>query len=46
MKTLIASLDGQVMIRVQGRGEEARTLGEALAREALQQGAEEVLAHG
>ncbi len=46
MEALLASLDGQVMIRVQGRGNEARQLGEDLAREALHQGAEEVLAHG
>lgn len=46
MEGLIASLDGQMMIRVQGRGETAEALGEALAREALHQGAEEVLAHG
>lgn len=46
MQALIASLDGQMMIRVQGRGDEARQLGQDLAREALHQGAEEVLAHG
>ncbi len=46
MEALIASLDGQVMIRVRGRGDDARQLGEDLAREALHQGAEEVLAHG
>ncbi len=46
MDALIASLDGQTMIRVQGRGEEAHALGEALAQQALQQGAGEVLAYG
>ncbi len=46
MEALIASLDGQMMIRVRGRGDDARQLGEDLAREALHQGAEEVLAHG
>ena len=46
MDALIASLDGQMMIRVRGRGNEARQLGEDLAQEALHQGAEEVLAHG
>ena len=46
MEALIASLDGQVMIRVRGRGDDACQLGEDLAREALHQGAEEVLAHG
>ena len=46
MEGLIASLDGQVMIRVKGRGEDARRLGDELAQEALHQGAEEVLAHG
>ena len=46
MEALIASLDGQVMIRVRGRGDDARQLGEDLAREALHQGAEEVLEHG
>ena len=46
MEALIASPDGQVMIRVQGRGRQADQLGIDLAQEALQQGAEEVLAHG
>ena len=46
MEALIASLDGQMMIRVRGRGDDARQLGEDLAREALHQGAEEVLEHG
>ncbi len=46
MEALIVSLDGQMLIRVQGRGNEACPLGEALAQEALHQGAEEVLAHG
>ena len=46
LEALITSLDGQVIIRVQGQGDDARQLGIDLAQQALQQGAEEVLAHG
>ena len=45
MEALIASPDGQMIIRVQGQGRDANQLGADLAEEALQQGAEEVLVH-
>jgi hydroxymethylbilane synthase len=41
---LVASIDGQRVIRVQGSGEDAAALGERLARQALQQGAGDLLA--
>lgn len=45
MNALIVSLDGQMVIRVQGVGTDAQQLGRELAKEALGQGAQEMLAH-
>lgn len=45
MNALIVSLDGQRVIRVQGVGTDAQQLGRELAKEALGQGAQEMLAH-
>jgi len=45
MNALIVSLDGQMVIRVQGVGTDAQQLGRELAEEALGQGAQEMLAH-
>lgn len=45
MNALIVSLDGQRVIRVQGVGTDAQQLGRVLAKEALGQGAQEMLAH-
>ncbi len=43
MQGLVASLDGRRMIKVTGTGEHAQELGENLAKEALAQGAAEML---
>jgi len=43
MRGLVASTDGRHVIRVEGTGEKAEQLGARLAREALRQGAAEVL---
>lgn len=45
MNAMIVSLDGQMVIRVQGVGTDAQQLGRELAKEALGQGAQEMLAH-
>ncbi len=45
MNAMIVSLDGQMVIRVQGVGTDAQQLGRELAEEALGQGAQEMLAH-
>lgn len=45
MNALIVSLDGQRVIRVQGVGTDAQQLGRELAKEALGQGAQEMLAY-
>ncbi|MFQ5570622.1 MAG: hydroxymethylbilane synthase [Rhodothermales bacterium] len=44
MRAIVASIDGEVMIRIQGTGTDAQELGQALAQEALERGAREVLA--
>ncbi len=46
LRGLVASPDGKRVIRVAGTGEDARSLGSAVAEAALQQGAGEVLAMG
>ncbi|HSM59051.1 MAG TPA: hydroxymethylbilane synthase [Candidatus Sulfomarinibacteraceae bacterium] len=43
MTALIAAPDGGQLIRVQGQGDDARQLGESLAQQALQQGAQGIL---
>ena len=42
---LVASPDGQELIRLEGKGEEPMQLGAHLARQAMAQGAQEILAH-
>jgi len=42
---LVASPDGKVLIRVDGTGDEPQQLGAKLARQAIAQGAQELLAH-
>lgn len=44
LQGLVASPDGKRLIRVSGDGDEANRLGNELARQALEQGADEVLA--
>jgi len=45
MTTLVASTDGEIVIRAEGINADPEALGKALAEEALAQGAAEVLAH-
>ena len=44
MSSLVASLDGSNIVRVQGSGDDAEALGRSLARQAREQGADELLA--
>ncbi len=44
MQALVASTDGQRVVRVSGKGEDALALGQELARQALEKGAGELLA--
>ncbi|MEM6645749.1 MAG: hydroxymethylbilane synthase [Bacteroidota bacterium] len=46
MQALVASVDGRQRVEVEGTGDDAVALGEALAEEARQNGALEVLRHG